>query len=145
MLTGLSRPPAIACKSESSASRALPVGCRVFFFPHPAVRESPAALLPAIQRVLPSPPASAADYRQPTFLACRRSEEHTSELQSRLHLVCRLLLEKKKESDGDTPDPVPPRTQANPTRSTRPGASVRRPARVWCVCASQWHCNVAHL
>jgi len=25
-----------------------------------------------------------------------RSEEHTSELQSRLHLVCRLLLEKKK-------------------------------------------------
>src|SRR5687768_17867747 len=28
--------------------------------------------------------------------AQRRSEEHTSELQSRLHLVCRLLLEKKK-------------------------------------------------
>src|SRR2546429_2240826 len=28
-----------------------------------------------------------------------RSEEHTSELQSRLHLVCRLLLEKKKTSD----------------------------------------------
>src|SRR3989449_5556860 len=30
-----------------------------------------------------------------------RSEEHTSELQSRLHLVCRLLLEKKKK-DTDT-------------------------------------------
>src|SRR2546422_7130784 len=29
-------------------------------------------------------------------LAAARSEEHTSELQSRLHLVCRLLLEKKK-------------------------------------------------
>src|SRR2546422_8257570 len=29
-------------------------------------------------------------------LAVARSEEHTSELQSRLHLVCRLLLEKKK-------------------------------------------------
>src|SRR3989442_12596770 len=29
-----------------------------------------------------------------------RSEEHTSELQSRPHLVCRLLLEKKKSSDG---------------------------------------------
>src|SRR2546422_6857883 len=27
----------------------------------------------------------------------KRSEEHTSELQSRLHLVCRLLLEKKKK------------------------------------------------
>src|SRR2546422_8366914 len=30
------------------------------------------------------------------FLGDYRSEEHTSELQSRLHLVCRLLLEKKK-------------------------------------------------
>src|SRR2546422_5259865 len=30
----------------------------------------------------------------------RRSEEHTSELQSRLHLVCRLLLEKKKNDAG---------------------------------------------
>src|SRR2546422_5657128 len=29
--------------------------------------------------------------------ARQRSEEHTSELQSRLHLVCRLLLEKKKK------------------------------------------------
>src|SRR2546422_3155098 len=29
-----------------------------------------------------------------------RSEEHTSELQSRLHLVCRLLLEKKKNQNG---------------------------------------------
>src|SRR2546422_3550373 len=29
-----------------------------------------------------------------------RSEEHTSELQSRLHLVCRLLLEKKKKTDA---------------------------------------------
>src|SRR2546422_5356890 len=31
--------------------------------------------------------------------ARRRSEEHTSELQSRLHLVCRLLLEKKKTEE----------------------------------------------
>src|SRR2546422_7403343 len=30
----------------------------------------------------------------------QRSEEHTSELQSRLHLVCRLLLEKKKKNNG---------------------------------------------
>src|SRR5438067_8597809 len=29
-------------------------------------------------------------------MCCRRSEEHTSELQSRFDLVCRLLLEKKK-------------------------------------------------
>src|SRR2546422_7117532 len=32
--------------------------------------------------------------------AAARSEEHTSELQSRLHLVCRLLLEKKKTNTG---------------------------------------------
>src|SRR2546422_4335922 len=37
--------------------------------------------------------------RRPVLTAAyrlQRSEEHTSELQSRLHLVCRLLLEKKK-------------------------------------------------
>src|SRR2546422_3274339 len=33
-----------------------------------------------------------------TDVGCVRSEEHTSELQSRLHLVCRLLLEKKKSA-----------------------------------------------
>src|SRR2546422_6334583 len=38
------------------------------------------------------------DARQPEWNG--RSEEHTSELQSRLHLVCRLLLEKKKEAQG---------------------------------------------
>src|SRR2546429_671839 len=34
--------------------------------------------------------------------ATSRSEEHTSELQSRLHLVCRLLLEKKKKNHPDS-------------------------------------------
>ena len=34
------------------------------------------------------------------FLSLTRSEEHTSELQSRLHLVCRLLLEKKKNKNS---------------------------------------------
>src|SRR2546429_5230528 len=38
--------------------------------------------------------------------ARQRSEEHTSELQSRLHLVCRLLLEKKKDS-ANIPAAVP--------------------------------------
>src|SRR3989454_3105582 len=35
-----------------------------------------------------------------TCCSCQRSEEHTSELQSPCNLVCRLLLEKKKESNG---------------------------------------------
>src|SRR2546429_5993839 len=34
-----------------------------------------------------------------------RSEEHTSELQSRLHLVCRLLLEKKKQREVQLEQP----------------------------------------
>src|SRR5687768_17905653 len=38
--------------------------------------------------------------RATAIVLARRSEEHTSELQSRLHLVCRLLREKKK-SDVD--------------------------------------------
>src|SRR2546422_3528651 len=33
------------------------------------------------------------------LIEIERSEEHTSELQSRLHLVCRLLLEKKKKRE----------------------------------------------
>src|SRR3712207_8501325 len=36
--------------------------------------------------------------RQQEHIRCPRSEEHTSELQSRQYLVCRLLLEKKKKS-----------------------------------------------
>src|SRR5205809_3835442 len=36
-----------------------------------------------------------------------RSEEHTSELQSRLHLVCRLLLEKKKKNTKKHHYPTP--------------------------------------
>src|SRR3712207_8492081 len=35
-------------------------------------------------------------------IAAGRSEEHTSELQSRQYLVCRLLLEKKKKKDNTT-------------------------------------------
>src|SRR2546422_7932875 len=35
-----------------------------------------------------------------TLQHSNRSEEHTSELQSRLHLVCRLLLEKKKKKEN---------------------------------------------
>src|SRR5256884_6675082 len=44
------------------------------------------------------PPRSPSWPRATPIPAPHRSEEHTSELQSRLHLVCRLLLEKKKKS-----------------------------------------------
>src|SRR5689334_24616395 len=54
-----------------------------------------------------------------------RSEEHTSELQSQFHLVCRLLLEKKKHENQCSPRP-----QDRPSRRCGPSrglpASVRR-------------------
>src|SRR3712207_8341130 len=40
-------------------------------------------------------------------ISTERSEEHTSELQSRQYLVCRLLLEKKKINKGKKNRPVP--------------------------------------
>src|SRR2546422_3211019 len=59
---------------------------------------APAAALVALQLYLPdSFPPAAAMGRIGAPAGKRRSEEHTSELQSRLHLVCRLLLEKKKD------------------------------------------------
>src|SRR5438552_12149728 len=48
---------------------------------------------------------------------CLRSEEHTSELQSPDHLVCRLLLEKKNQRLAEKPSDA--RTRAN-TDSTQP-------------------------
>src|SRR5258705_3702637 len=45
--------------------------------------------------------------QRPAKSTSRRSEEHTSELQSLRHLVCRLLLEKKKK-------PLPPRATRPP-------------------------------
>src|SRR3954449_12833176 len=57
------------------------------------------------------------------FQTCARSEEHTSELQSHSHLVCRLLLEKKKIKILKTPsihtilraftDLIPPYTRTH--------------------------------
>src|SRR5436309_10131700 len=44
-----------------------------------------------------SRPLARADTRSARPISVERSEEHTSELQSRENLVCRLLLEKKKE------------------------------------------------
>src|SRR5687768_18281268 len=53
--------------------------------------DEPAALLPPLEIEVARSQRSLRDVLR------YRSEEHTSELQSRLHLVCRLLLEKKKK------------------------------------------------
>src|SRR2546422_7920472 len=55
-------------------------------FRSPRLRELPVVVLTA----------SDSEQERSAVRAADRSEEHTSELQSRLHLVCRLLLEKKK-------------------------------------------------
>src|SRR5947209_15558632 len=49
--------------------------------------------------------------------ASSRSEEHTSELQSRQYLVCRLLLEKKQLYEGRAPARIGPMPQAPPVPS----------------------------
>src|SRR2546427_2974115 len=58
------------------------------------------------RRRTPPPTATRGVTRSATWRArsgdCGRSEEHTSELQSQSNLVCRLLLEKKKDERYDT-------------------------------------------
>src|SRR2546422_4168221 len=72
------------------------------------------------------PTASAEFCRTPGSALCQnsadRSEEHTSELQSRLHLVCRLLLEKKKKKTDITQ--TSRRTEKGMTNSTRNHAEL---------------------
>src|SRR5689334_24054505 len=45
-------------------------------------------------------PETGGEERHPVSVPAPRSEEHTSELQSQFHLVCRLLLEKKKKNSN---------------------------------------------
>src|SRR2546429_6721953 len=73
---------------------------RSTLFPYTTLFRSIAA--PATRRIAPCraswpyvPPAAADLSVAASTPAPKRSEEHTSELQSRLHLVCRLLLERK--------------------------------------------------
>src|SRR3989442_7787096 len=75
---------------------------RSTLFPYTTLFRSLTARLAAVM-LLPSPGLELVMSRLPagffTPENCRRSEEHTSELQSRPHLVCRLLLEKKKKNN----------------------------------------------
>src|SRR5205814_10065463 len=74
-----------------------------FFFNHPATTEiytlSLHDALPIYALAAGIVAGTAAPRANPTLraAAAQRSEEHTSELQSLRHLVCRLLLEKKKK------------------------------------------------
>src|SRR5687768_18523994 len=80
-----------------------------FFFNEPATTEiytlSLHDALPIRDRVFWRV-ESALVAREARWVRRVRSEEHTSELQSRLHLVCRLLLEKKKRTRLSGPSPA---------------------------------------
>src|SRR2546422_4110613 len=75
---------------------------RSTLFPYTTLFRSPITIVRTRRRPTTVAPShsgnrsSSTDWRSPPARP-RRSEEHTSELQSRLHLVCRLLLEKKKK------------------------------------------------
>src|SRR2546422_6661896 len=80
---------------------------RSTLFPYTTLFRSVSYLLGEVRRVLPDPRVAVESVAY-TYAGVRplsyekgRSEEHTSELQSRLHLVCRLLLEKKKKKRSD--------------------------------------------
>src|SRR3712207_6947742 len=90
-------------------------------FPYTTLFRSTAGLLEAIleaaglaeqwdeRDVRPLPSSAIRPYRLPGSVAAgQRSEEHTSELQSRQHLVCRLLLEKKNPQPGNASHHTPP-------------------------------------
>src|SRR6266436_8189433 len=74
--------------------------CLFYSFFFLMIRRPPRSTLFPYTTLFRSPPSRAipadGSYRHRRRGDKRRSEEHTSELQSRLHLVCRLLLEKKK-------------------------------------------------
>src|SRR6266480_5068951 len=79
--------------------RSLPLHLSLFFFFLMIRRPPRSTLFPytTLFRSLPQPPpATPANVPMQTPLQLQRSEEHTSELQSHVNLVCRLLLEKKK-------------------------------------------------
>src|SRR5687768_17949038 len=57
----------------------------------------PTTVTPSRYELRLEPDLEGASFTGTVAIAVDRSEEHTSELQSRLHLVCRLLLEKKKK------------------------------------------------
>src|SRR2546429_652203 len=69
-----------------------------------------------------------------------RSEEHTSELQSRLHLVCRLLLEKKKNRPPQSPRNHNPYHYRRPVDQSLTSPVPHLPVRVSCCPRSRSYC-----
>src|SRR5256884_2719222 len=125
------------CTSLTPAAATLsPRGCRYWPRVSSRCQLRRSSFWPSLDTCCPS---SVSRSRRSSFGA--RSEEHTSELQSRLHLVCRLLLEKKKTTittmpshlSSGSPPPLllrrslpilsPPYRQSSPTQARRSASS----------------------
>src|SRR3989442_7780785 len=87
------RPPRSTLFPYTTLFRSLFFVLALCFLDHAALAQSNKAK----PQPSPSPDNSSSEKSDQSKQEPRRSEEHTSELQSRPHLVCRLLLEKKKE------------------------------------------------
>src|SRR2546422_6396108 len=104
----VARPMPVPSKSAAECSRwNTPNNLSAYFMSKPA---------PLSRTMKARPPFASTEANWTRGCGCfavyfQRSEEHTSELQSRLHLVCRLLLEKKKY-----------KSERRPTRQIRPDA-----------------------
>src|SRR5207253_9106062 len=83
--------------STFSLHDALPISALDVGFRARPVRGAPPATAGSTVTLSPSASAVVRPPVKRTSSSLRRSEEHTSELQSRGHLVCRLLLEKKNQ------------------------------------------------
>src|SRR5690606_42008161 len=88
---------------------------RSTLFPYTTLFRS---VLPATSQGPSNRPSGCGTKSSRGFSRAKRSEEHTSELQSRENLVCRLLLEKKnKKSRSPLPRPSTARARTAPTQS----------------------------
>src|SRR2546429_1877521 len=125
--------PVAAVRTSSAATRRDSCGCVIVPGSTPRAARC-GARSPGVR----GRAARTAGDRPTHYAAPARSEEHTSELQSRLHLVCRLLLEKKKATEQhrdeitDTPKGNTAMTilLADPARPVLPLARLEPGARV---------------
>src|SRR3712207_7749198 len=88
------RPPRSTLLPDTTRFQSLVMAASPYVFPQAGVGPQPASVSAA--EAAPAPASPAAKLAAAKEVAPFRLEEHTSELQSRQYLVCRLLLEKRK-------------------------------------------------
>src|SRR3712207_7708351 len=91
------RPPRSTLFPYTTLFRSKALGSMSSSRAHPQALNTARRRLPTVRRYFHARPRTSRSVSQSSTCCSRRSEEHTSELQSRQYLVCRLLLEKKKK------------------------------------------------